>query len=90
MENVFRYYDFSDFKKDESNTFSDNLISYTEINASHFLIFENDSENYNLYISKFSSKKDIGIKPPEILQLLVKEYDKSKPEHRLLIKQYLY
>ena len=34
--------------------------------------------------------KEIGIKQPEILEILVKGYDKSKSEHRMLIKQYLY
>lgn len=90
MENVFRYYDFSNFKKDESNSFNGNEISYSEINTTHFLIFEKNEEEFNLHIAKFSSKQDIGKISPEILELLVNNYDKSNPEHRLQIKQYLY
>jgi len=90
LENVFKYYDFSDFFTDTSEKFSGNQICFSELNSNHFLIFEKDKDFYNLYISKFNNKKDIGIKNPEILELLVNKYDKSKPEHRKLIKQYLY
>jgi hypothetical protein len=89
MENVFKYYEFSLFKKDESNVFSGNEIAFTELNATHFLIFEKIEETYNLYVSKYSHKKEIGIKKPEILELLIENYDKSIPEHRIAIKQYL-
>lgn len=89
MENIFKYYEFSEFFNDNSDAFSGNEIAFTELNATHFLIFELENENYNLYVSKYLSKKDIGVKPPEILELLVKNYDKSIPEHRLTIKQYL-
>ena len=90
MENVFKYYEFSDFFEDKSNSFSSNLICFTELNEEHFLIFEKKEANYNLYVSKYKSKKDIGVKPPEILELLVEDYDKSKPEHRIVLRQYLY
>ncbi|MDD7913459.1 hypothetical protein [Polaribacter ponticola] len=40
MENVFKYYEFSLFKKDESGSFSGNDIAFTELNSTHFLIFE--------------------------------------------------
>ncbi len=77
-----------------SDTFSGNEIAFSEINSEHFLIFEKiikkDFENYNLYISKYSSRKEIGFNPPLILELLTKDYDKSLYEHRLKIKQYLY
>lgn len=89
MENVFKYYEFSDFLKDTSNSFSGNDISFSELNATHFLIFEKKQEAYNLYVSKYANKKDIGHKAPEIVELLVENYDKSIPEHRLAIKQYL-
>lgn len=89
MENVLKYYEFSSFFKDNSNSFSGNEISYSELNSTHFLIFEKKMETYNLFVSKYKNKKDIGIKPPEILELLVENYDKSIPEHRLAIKQYL-
>ena len=89
MENVLKYYEFSDFLKDESNAFLGNEISFTELNETHFLIFEKNKEVYNLYVSKYKNSKEIGVKPPEILELLVKNYDKSIPEHRLAIKQYL-
>lgn len=90
MENVLKYYEFSTFFTDNSNSFSGNEISFSELNSTHFLIFEKNNETYNLYVSKFSNKKEIGIKPPEILELLVENYDKSIPEHRLAIKQYLH
>jgi hypothetical protein len=77
MENVFKYYEFSDFLKDTSNSFSGNDISFSELNATHFLIFEKKQTAYNLYVSKYSNKKDIGHEAPEILELLVENYDKS-------------
>ena len=89
MENVFKYYEFSSFFKDNSNTFSGNEISYTELNSTHFLIFEKKEDTFNLFVSKFNNKREIGVEPPEILELLVENYDKSIPEHRLAIKQYL-
>jgi hypothetical protein len=89
MENVLKYYEFSLFKKDESGSFSGNEIAFTELNATHFLIFEKKDEIYNLYVSKYGSKNEICFKPPEILELLVENYDKSIPEHRKAIKQYL-
>lgn len=89
MENVLKYYEFSLFIKDESNTFSGNEIAYTKLNETHFLIFEKNKDIYNLYVSRYTHKKEIGIKPPGILELLVENYDKSIPEHRIAIKQYL-
>lgn len=94
MENVFRYYEFSDFFIDNSGTFQENDICFSELNEQHFLIFEKQTKDteltYNLYVSKFSSKKEIGQKPPEILELLVDNYDKSIPEHRIVLRKYLY
>ncbi len=89
MENILKYYEFSDFFVDKSNAFSGNEIAFSELNATHFLIFEKYSEAFNLYVSKYVNKKEIGIKSPEILELLVENYDKSKPEHRIALKQYL-
>tara|TARA_R110001632_G_scaffold130556_3_gene244665 strand:- start:4941 stop:5213 length:273 start_codon:yes stop_codon:yes gene_type:complete len=89
MENVFKYFDFSPFKKDISNSFNGNEISYTELNSEHFLVFEKEENRYNLYVSKYKSEKEIGTKSPEILELLVRDYDKSKPEHRVAIRRYL-
>ena len=90
MENIFRYYEFSDFLKDNSGTFQENEISFSELNKEHFLIFEKKELQYNLYVSKYNSKKDIGKEPPEILELLVENYDKSIPEHRIVLRKYLY
>ncbi len=93
MENVFKYYEFSSFFEDRSETFLESSISYTELNEQHFLIFEKkvaEKEVYNLYISKYKSKKDIGVGKPEILELLVENYDKSIPEHRIIMKKYMY
>lgn len=90
MENIFRYYEFSDFLKDSSGTFQENEISFSELNKEHFLIFEKKELQYNLYVSKYNSKKDIGKEPPEILELLVENYDKSISEHRIVLRKYLY
>jgi hypothetical protein len=89
MENVLKYYEFSLFIKDESNAFHGNQIAFTELNTTHFLIFEKKEDAYNLYVSRYSHKNEIGVKPPKILELLVENYDKSIPEHRIAIKQYL-
>ena len=89
MENVFKYYEFSDFFIDKSDTFSGNEISFTDLNDTHFLIFEKNNSTYNLYVSRYHYKTDVGVKPPEILELLVENYDKSIPAHRIAIKQYL-
>ncbi|WP_088324455.1 hypothetical protein [Polaribacter tangerinus] len=89
MENILKYYEFSDFLRDTSGQFSSNEISYSELNDTHFLIFERKNEVYNLYVAKYVSKNFIGKMKPEIIELLVKNYDKSIPEHRLAIKQYL-
>ncbi len=89
MENIFKYFDFSPFKKDQSNAFNGNQISFTELNAQHFLIFEKKQDIFNLYVSKYSKKEDIGNKPPEILELLVTNYDKSNSEHRVALRRYL-
>ena len=83
MENIFRYFDFSPFIKDQSNAFNGNEISFTELNSEHFLIFEKEQDVFNLYVSKYSKKSDIGNKQPEILELLVSDYDKSNQEHRI-------
>lgn len=90
MENVFKYYEFSPFFLDTSDIFSGNEISFTELNETHFLIFEKNGASYNLYVSRYQHKKDIGVKSPEILEVLVENYDKSIPAHRLMIKQYLH
>lgn len=90
MENVFRYYEFSDFFIDKSEVFKGNEICFSELNAQHFLIFEKNNEKFNLYVSKYESKSKIGLNPPEILELLVENYDKSLPEHRVILRQYVY
>ena len=89
MENIFKYFDFSPFKKDDSNAFNGNQISFTELNAQHFLILEKEQDIFNLYVSKYSKKSDIGNKSPEILELLVTNYDKSNSQHRVALRRYL-
>ena len=89
MENIFKYFNFSPFKKDDSNAFNGNQISFTELNAQHFLIFEKEQDIFNLYVSKYSKKADIGNKSPEILELLVTNYDKSNSQHRVALRRYL-
>jgi hypothetical protein len=88
MENVLKYFEFSSFFKDESGAFSNNEIAFSELNAEHFLIFEKEEEVYNLYVSKYSGQKAIGTDQPEILELLISNYDKSNPEHRVAIRRY--
>ena len=88
MTNVFLYYDFTSFFKDKSDTFSGNEICYSELNSEHFLIFEKKEDNYNLYISKYKSKKDVGENKPIILEMIIENYDKSIPEHRVAIRRY--
>ena len=75
--------------KDQSNAFNGNEISFTELNSEHFLIFEKEQAVFNLYVSKYSKKSDIGNKQPEILELLVSDYDMSNPEHRIALRRYL-
>lgn len=89
MENIFKYYEFSDFFKDESNEFSGNDICFTILNETHFLIFEKVKDTYNLYISRYQQKEYIGKKKSEILELVVKNYNKSIPDHRIALRQYL-
>ncbi|KRP27442.1 MAG: hypothetical protein ABS28_03595 [Cryomorphaceae bacterium BACL22 MAG-120619-bin32] len=88
MENIFKYYQFSDFLTDASGAFSSNEICFSELNETHFLIFEKTATSYNLYVSRFKNKKEIGKNPPEILEILIENYDKSIPEHRNALKQY--
>lgn len=88
MENVLKYYEFSPFVKDASDTFKGNEISYSELNETHFLIFERLGDQYNLYVSRYSNKNAIGKYPPEIVELLIENYDKSIPEHRIAIRRY--
>ena len=89
MTNVFLYYNFNPFFKDESNAFNGNDICYTELNTEHFLIFEQINDVYNLYVAKYGSKNEIGKTRPIILETLVKSYNKSIPEHRIILRQYL-
>ena len=88
MENVLKYFEFSSFFQDKSGAFSNNEIAFTELNSEHFLIFEKEKEIYNLYVSKYSGKKAIGTSQPEILELLIQNYDKSNPAHRIAIRRY--
>ena len=89
MENILKYYQFSSFRKDESSTFHNNEIAYTSLNNTHFLVFEKQEIHFNLYVARYGSEKEIGSKAPELLELVVANYDKSKPEHRIALRQYL-
>jgi hypothetical protein len=88
MTNVFLYYDFNSFFKDESDVFSGNEICFSELNSEHFLIFEKNEGNYNLYISKYKSKKEVGKDKPELIEMIIEKYNKSIPEHRVAIRRY--
>ena len=50
---------------------------------------EKINETYNLYVSKYNNKAEVGVKPALILELLIENYDKSLPEHRIAMRQYL-
>ena len=89
MENVFKYYQFSAFLTDVSETFSGNEICYTALNETHYLIFEKENEIYNLYVSRYKNHHEIGTVKPEIVELVVGNYDKSIPEHRIALREYL-
>lgn len=89
METILDYYEFSTFFKDESDAFSGNQISFRELNETHFLIFEKENLKYNLYVSRFKTQKEIGKKKPDILELVVTDYDKSVSEHRVALRKYL-
>ena len=88
MTNVFLYYNFTPFFKDESDSFLGNDICFSELNSEHFMVFEKIENRYNLYISKYNSKNEIGKVAPQILEVLVENYDKSIPEHRIAIRRY--
>ena len=88
MENVLKYFEFTSFFKDQSGAFSYHEIAFTELNSQHFLIFEKVEETYNLYVSKYENKKAIGNEQPEILELIISDYDKSNPSHRVAIRRY--
>ncbi len=91
MENVLKYFEFSDFFEDTSGAFSEGVISYSVLNEEHFLIFQKKPQNkeiFTLFVAKYTSKKDIGKQPPLILELLVDQYDKSNSEHRILLRKY--
>lgn len=88
MENVFKYFEFSTFFQDTSGAFFNHEIAYSELNSQHFLIFENVDETYNLYVSKYTGKNAIGREQPEILELIISNYDKSNPAHRVAIRRY--
>ena len=89
MEIILQYYGFSDFFNDQSGSFSGNPISYLALNPQHFLIFELATDKtYNLYVSQFKNENLIGNSKPEILELIVENYDKSNPKHRLALRAY--
>ena len=88
MENVLKYFGFSPFFGDLSGAFSENEIAYSSLNNQYFLIFEKEAEIYNLYVSKYPNKKTIGKLQPEILELIISNYDKSNPTHRIAIRRY--
>lgn len=89
MEHVLKYYQFSDFFKDQSGIFHANEICYTILNDTHFLIFEKEATRYNLYVARYQNSTAIGYKTPEIIELVVKNYKKSSSEHRVILRKYL-
>lgn len=89
MENILKYYEFSDFSKDRSGTFHDHEIAYTALNETHFLVFEKEEDQFHLHVAKYASEQEIGQQPPEIVELVVANYDKSIPEHRIALRRYL-
>nr|BFF38552.1 hypothetical protein BACY1_03570 [Tenacibaculum mesophilum] len=57
MENIFRYYEFSGFLKDNSGTFQENEISFSELNKEHFLIFEKKIHNITCTYQNTAQKR---------------------------------
>lgn len=88
MENILKYYEFTPFFKDLSGVFAHNMVSYSQLNKNHFLIFEKNRSCYNLYISKYSSKKEVGKENPLALENVIADYSKSNPSHRIALKKY--
>lgn len=88
MENVLKYFEFSTFINDKSNTFSGS-IAFSEVNQHHFLIFEKINNEFNLYVTRYEEKHQIGKEKPEVIELLINNYDKSLPEHRIILRKYL-
>lgn len=90
MDIVLDYYGFSPFSKDESGSFNGNDISHLVLNDHHALVFERTKEDvFHLHITKVSNLIELGTKQPEILETIVENYDKSKPEHRLALRAYV-
>ncbi|WP_298767579.1 hypothetical protein [uncultured Polaribacter sp.] len=89
MDTILDYFEFSDFFTDKSEAFSGNEIAIRALNETHFLIFEKENEQFNLYVSRYVHKKDVGKNKPEILELVVKNYKKSLPEHRIALRKYI-
>lgn len=88
MENIFRYYEFSPFEEDQSGFFSGHPVSYSQLNDTHYLIFEKEGDAYHLHVARFADSKNIKNKAPELLETLVRNYDKGIPEHRVILKRY--
>ncbi len=88
MENVLKYFEFSRFFNDTSGIFSGNEIAVSQLDSHHFLIFEKEDNSYHLYVSKYDSRAEVGKSKPQILELYIKNYDKSNPEHRIAIRRY--
>ena len=89
MENILKYYEFSDFIGDRSGAFQYHHIAYTSLNETHFLIFEKEGNQYHLHVARYGSEHEIGQQQPEIFELVVSNYDKSIPEHRIALRRYL-
>ena len=79
MENVFKYFDFSKFKKDTSNSFNGNEICFTELNSEHFLIFQNNT--LKLMKTTHQYEEDLlpeGYKETKREKILLKGKDKGR------------
>ena len=50
---------------------------------------QKENEIYNLYVSRYKNHHEIGTVKPEIVELVVGNYDKSIPEHRIALREYL-
>ena len=75
MENVLKYYEFSEFKKDNSEAFSNNEIAYTELNETHYLIFEKDGNKAFVKVLKW---REINNDKDTIIYGMVKEFIKEE------------
>ncbi len=87
MEQLLDYYDFSDFRKDESLFFD--TISFSSIKDDLYLVIEKKEEMYHIHFTSYSNQNDIGKVKPLGLNTLIEDFKIDNNQHRKIIQQYL-